>query len=308
VRGLARVEARRHLWSPLVLPFAAFTAFTLLTVGGQDWSGATYSELPISFMPLATLAFFSCLRAAGRDHRPDLPPLAEEAPLDRSSRTLAHLLGATVFPALAVAGVVVGEIASWLEGGYWIGDTPWRTDSAHHTLPELFQPVALVALGAAAGVAAGRRFRRRTPIGIVVALFAFLQTAMWWAFQFVPLLAFSPLQAQPISQRAGPLGVDPATLPAHWHLVGPDTYQEHWMHQYVDQPLAAAHGLYLVGLTTVLVGHALRPRGMEVAAVPVLGRRLRLIGWTAVALGLVLQFWALGWVFTPGGIGEAQSP
>lgn len=308
VRALARVHARRHLWSPGAIPAIGATLMIALETGGLDWSGGTYSQLPLYFTPLATWAFFSCLVAAGRDRRVDLPPLAEEAPVDVTSRTVAQLRGALVFPLLAVVGVAVVEVASWIEGGYWLGTYPWRTDSAHHTVPELLQPVALVALAAAAGVAAGRRFRHRTPVGVVMALFVFLQTGLWWAFQFVPLVTVTLAQLQPMQRYVAPAGTAVQDLPANLYLLGPDDNQDVWTQHYIDQPLVAAHVLYLVGLVTVLVANALRPRGAEAGGPTLVGRRLRVVGWAAVVVALVLQFWALGWVFTPGGTGEGQIP
>ena len=206
--ALAGVEARRNLRSPLLLVALAFSALTVLNANGVDWSGGTYGNLPLYFVPLAGGTFFLGLRSGGRDHRADVPPLGEDCALDETVRTAGRLLGLAVFPAIAAAGVLVVAVASRIEGGYWIGDAPRRTDAALHTPFELLQPVALVAFAGAAGVAAGRRFRHRTPIAVLAGVMTFLSSGAYWVFQWPPMFAMSLVQTQPI--RAGPVRHQPA--------------------------------------------------------------------------------------------------
>jgi hypothetical protein len=306
--ALAGVEARRNLRSPLLLVVLAFSALSLVNMNGADWSGGTYAMLPLYFVPLAAGTFFLGLRSAGRDHRADLPPLGEDCALDETVRTASRLLGLALFPAIAAAGVVVVEVASRIEGGYWIGETRWRTDTALHTPFELLQPVALVAFAGAAGVAAGRRFRHRTPIAVFGGVMTFLLWSAWWAFQWPPMFVISLVQTQPISRWAGPASAGASPFPDHW-LVSYDDYEDIWSRQYVDQPLVGGHVLYLVGLTVLCVGSALRVRRGAVATDPtVLRRRLRWIGWACVAGGIVIQLWSTGFALTPGGTGEGQIP
>lgn len=304
VLALARVEARRNLHSPLLLVVLAGIGLTGGTMsGGADWSGASYANLPLYFVPLAGVTFLLGLRSAGRDHRPDVPPLGEDCALDETVRTAGRLLGLAVFPVIAAAVVLMIEVASRIEGGYWIGDGVFRTDTAQHTPFELLQPVVLVALAGAAGVAAGRRFRHRTPIAVLGGVITFLFWGAWWMFQFAPMFVVSLVQTQPIQRWTGP-----APFPDHW-LVTYDTYERVWFRQYVDQPLIGGHVLYLVGLTVLCVGSALRVRGGgTVAQSMLLRRRLRWIGWACVACGILIQLWATGNVFTPGGTGEGQIP
>jgi hypothetical protein len=303
VLALAGIEARRNLCSPLLLVVLVFSALSLVNMNGADWSGGTYAMLPLYFVPLAAGTFFLGLRSAGRDHRTDLPPLGEDCALDETVRTAGRLLGLVVFPAIAAAGVLVVEVASRIEGGYWIGDAPWRTDTALHTPFELLQPIALVAFAGAAGVAAGRRFRHRTPIAVFGGVMTFLLWSAWWAFQWPPMFVISLVQTQPISRWAGA-----SSFPDHW-LVSYDDYEHIWSRQYVDQPLIGGHVLYLVGLTVLCVGSALRVRRGAVATDPtVLRRRLRWIGWACVAGGILIQLWSTGFALTPGGTGEGQIP
>ncbi|MGH9002664.1 MAG: hypothetical protein ACRDYV_06005, partial [Acidimicrobiia bacterium] len=131
--ALAGIEARRNLRSPLLLVVLAFSALSVMNMNAADWSGGTYSTLPLYFVPLAGGTFFLGLRSAGRDHRSDVPPLGEDCALDETVRTAGRLLGLAIFPAIAAAGVVVVEVASRIEGGYWIGEGLRRTDGAHHT-------------------------------------------------------------------------------------------------------------------------------------------------------------------------------
>ena len=310
ILALAAVEARRNLRSPLLLVVLAFSALSLLNATGADWSGATYADLPLYFVPLAGGTFFLGLRSAGRDHRADIAPLGEDCALDETVRTAGRLLGLAVFPAIAAAGVLVVEVASRIEGGYWIGDTPRRTDTALHTPFELLQPIVLVAFAAAAGVAAGRRFRHRTPVAVLAGVMTFLLWGAWWAFQWAPMFVVSLVQTQPISRWAGPRSAGASSFPEHW-LVSYDDYEDFWSRQYVDQPLIGGHVLYLAGLTVLCVGAALRGRGAGGggATQPILlRRRLRWIGWACVAGGILIQLRATGFALTPGGTGEGQIP
>ena len=306
--ALAGIEARRNLRSPLLLVVLVFSALSLINMNGADWSAGTYSMLPLYFVPLAAGTFFLGLRSAGRDHRADLPPLGEDCALDETVRTAGRLLGLVVFPAIAAVGVVVIEVASRIEGGYWIGDAPWRTDTALHTPFEMLQPVALVAFAGAAGVAAGRRFRHRTPIAVFGGVMTFLLWSAWWAFQWPPMFVISLVQTQPISRWVGPASAGASPFPDHW-LVSYDDYEHIWSRQYVDQPLVGGHVLYLVGLTVLCVGSALRVRRGAVATDPtVLRRRLRWIGLACLAGGILIQLWSTGFALTPGGTGEGQIP
>jgi len=308
VLALAGIEARRNLRSPLLLVVLVFSALSVMNMSAADWSGGTYSTLPLYFVPLAGGTFFLGLRSAGRDHQADVPPLGEDCALDETVRTGGRLLGLAVFPAIAAAGVLVIAVASRIEGGYWIGEATRRTDTALHTPFELLQPVALVAFAGAAGVAAGRRFRHRTPIAVLGGVMTFLLWGVWWAFQWAPMFVVSLVQTQPISRWAGPGSAGTSSFPEHW-LVSYDDYEDFWSRQYVDQPLMGGHVLYLMGLTLLCVGAALRVRGGGAATQPTrLRRRLRWIGWACVAGGILIQLWSTGFALTPGGTGEGQIP
>jgi hypothetical protein len=273
------------------------------SMGADSYSGETYSYLPLYVVPLALGTFFLGLRSAGRDRRVDVPPLAEDCALDATARTAGRLLGLAVFPAIAAAGGLVVAVASRIEGGYWIGDAPWRTDTALHTPFELLQPVALVVFAGAAGVAAGHRFQHRTPIAVLAGVIAFVVGAAWWMLQWAPMFVVSLVQMQPISRSAGT-----APYPDHW-LVTYDDYEGYWARQYVDQPLMGGHVLYVVGLTVLCVCSALRVQGGGGFAQPTrLRRRLRWTGWACVACGILIQLWAIGFSLTPGGTGEGQIP
>jgi hypothetical protein len=307
ILALAGIEARRNLRSPLLLVVLGLSVFSAVRASGTDWSGGTYANLPLYFVPLAGITFFLGLRSAGRDHRIDVAPLAEDCALDETERTIGRLLGLAALPVLAAAGVVVIEVASWIEGGYWIGEGLRRTDGAHHTPFELLQPVVLVAFAGAAGVAAGRRFRHRAPIGVLAAVVTFLLWGVWWAFQWPPTFLVSLVQTQPISRWAGPTSAGMSSFPDHW-LVSYDSYGDFWARQYVDQPLVGGHVLYLAGLTLLCVSSALRARSGIATEPTLLRRRLRLVGWACVAGGILIQLWSTGFVLTPGGMGEAQIP
>jgi hypothetical protein len=307
ILALARVEARRNLRSPLLLVAVAFSVLLALDTS-SDWSGEMYSYLPLYFVPLAAGTFLLGLRSAGRDHRVDTPPLGEDCPVDETTRTAARLLGLAVCPALAVAGVLGVEVASRIEGGYWMGEGLRRTDTALHTPFELLQPLALVALAGAAGVAAGRLFRHRTPVAVLAGALTFMFGGVWWMFQWPPTFVVALVQTQPIERWAGPREAGASSFPEHW-LLRYDYDGNFWARQYVDQPLIGGHVLYLVGLTVLCVGSALRVRNGGAVTQPTpLRRRLRWIGWGCVAGGILIQLWATGFALTPRGTGEGQIP
>jgi hypothetical protein len=157
-------------------------------------------------------------------------------------------------------------------------------------------------------VAAGRRFRHRTPIAVLGGVMTFLFWGAYWVFQWPPMFAVALVQTQPISRWAGPTSAGASSFPGHW-LVSYDDYEKVWSRQYVDQPLIGGHVLYLAGLTVLCVGSALHARGGLAATQPtVLRRRLRWVGWACVAGGILIQLWATGFVLTPGGLGEGQIP
>ncbi len=211
--------------------------------------------------------------------------------------------------AVAVVGVVVIEVVSRVEGGYWMGEGARSTQSAQHTPVEWLQPPAMVAAAAAAGVALGRRFRRRLVVGVGAGFFWFLQWGVWWAFQWVPMMVVTFAMTQPISRYAGPASSSASDFPASWWVNSPDDHTEVWMREVVSQPLVAGHVLYLIGLTVLFTSNALRRRGPGVEGERShLSRTLRRAGWLTVVLGIVAQIAVLGWNVTPGGTGLGQVP
>ena len=129
----------------------------------------------------------------------DASPLAEEAPVDGGDRAYGRLLGLAAPVGLCVIAVITVLIVSRIEGGYWIGHDPRRTDTAQHSGLELLQPPLLVALAGAIGVAAGRAIRHATTViiaGGVFWLFAFIGS---WAWNVQPLHTIAVIQAQPMT-------------------------------------------------------------------------------------------------------------
>ena len=307
--ALGRIEARRAMRSPWVVVVALYTAWTAANASGADWSGAAYSLLPLYFVPLGAFASFQGLRAGGRDRHLDRPALAEEAALGEEERVLGRLLGLSVWVVVAAVGVAVVEVGSRIEGGYWMGEGLRSTQSAHHTAIELLQPPAMVAAAGAAGVALGRRFRRRYVVGVGAGFFWFLQWGTWWAFQWVPMIVVTYVVTQPMTTYAGPASSTEADFPESWWVEAPSEPGDVWVRQVVSQPLVAGHVLYLIGLTVLFTSNALRHRGpgVEGGRSP-LSRRLRWLGWLTVAAGVVVQLAALGWSLTPGGTGLGQMP
>ena len=260
---LARVEARRHLRSPLLWLALPVCAWWVWDIGHQPWSGAWYQAVPNTLTPLALVVSVLVARSFHRERT----PYAEVAPVGADVRASARLLAA--WPVVALAGVVTvaGALGLRWYGGLDLGDEPGRTLHAHHTLPEVLQPLCLVVLAVALGALVGRRFPSLAAGVLVLALFWLFVGGLSWAFQAHHVTPFSIVQTQPVNVVAGPVDSDPTTFPDTWLLSAPGEYQAYWGRQFVSTALAAWHDLWLLALATVATACSYdgRPRWRWVA-------------------------------------------
>lgn len=279
VRALAIAEGRRHLTSAALWLGVVATIWSVWSSSSIDWSAGPYMSFTPDFVILAWVVFVLGAIAGGRDTARTVgSPLAEESALGAPERAIARLLGLSA--PIAVGTLVVLGVVMFMriEGGYWIGDQQWRTDVAQHSLPEVLQPTALFMLCAAAGVAAGAFFRRRASAIVVGTLALFTFGFVYWAWQSVPIAYLTPIQAQPFMEPLG--GVDVADVPPTWLLNAPDADQGGWRRVVISPAVAAWHDVYLVGLTAVFAGLAIRRH---------LGRRLIGAGLVVVAVAIAAQ-------------------
>jgi len=276
VLRLAVVEGRRLITTPWLLLAVPLIWWVGNTTLREDWSGAAYQALPIvagpALMAVSLVIALACSR--------DTTPLAEEAPVGVRHRTAARLLAGAPF--VVVMALVVTGTAVWLRarGGLDLGDEPGRTLHAHFTLPELLQPVLLTALAVALGGAVARLVRNRLGATTLLFLIWFASTMAYWVFNGPALRLFALVQTQPVVVPVAPVGADPLTLPSSWLLSAPGLYQDFWGRVVVSPSLAAWHNVYLVGLTALLAGVALRGRT---------GRMLVAAGLGVAVVGVVLQ-------------------
>ena len=279
IRTLGWIEARRYLRRISIWVGLGVTVLFLL-LPSQGWSGDSYATKGVgAFSPLILGVFIAAVRTGNRDRRGDASPLAEEAPLDASNRAVARLLGLAAPVGVCVITVIGVLIASRIEGGYWIGENPRRTDSAQHSFLELLQPPLLVALAGAIGVAAGRALRHvliAIVAGGVFWMFAFVGS---WAWNTQPLHTIAVIQTQPITIDLGP-GIVAEQLPTNWLANAPDEHDANWRRELVHLPTVAGHNLYLLGLLGVASGLAVR--GLW-------GRRLAFGGLAAAVAGVAIQ-------------------
>lgn len=283
IMSLARAEARRALRGPAFLLGLVVTIwFGFNTSTAElDWQSGAYQGFSTVFGPLAAGIFVAGVLAAGRDRRnDDRPALAEEAALDGADRTTARLLALLPLVLIGAVIVVAAAVGTRIEGGFWIGNRPGRTDTAVHGLAEVIQPILVFVFAAAAGVAAGRTFRRRAPVVIVGLVFWFMVTGAYWVWQSVPTVYATPIQTQPIEVAIDGDATDPTTFPADWLLANPDEAGGEWTRTLVHQPLAAWHDVYLIGLATLAAGVAIRSRK---------GQRLAVAGLIVAGLGIAAQ-------------------
>jgi hypothetical protein len=281
---LATIEGRRSLRRVSIWMGLALTVLIISGPTTADWPGGSYTEkLPQSFMPIVLGTFIAAFRIGRRDGHHDV---SESAPLGPDNRALARL-GGLALPVLLTILVTVGfAIVSRIEGGFWLGDHPRRTDTALHPISELLQPALIVAFVGALGISIGRAKARRS-IALVMIAGAVLFTTFpgYWLWNIPPVHVITPVQTQPLN-----IELDPATdidqLPADWYVerseVGATTRQlDHTpTRQLVHQPTILGHDLYLVGLTALAAGLAVRHTR---------GRRIALSGATLAVAGVATQ-------------------
>jgi hypothetical protein len=273
---LARLEARRTVGIPWLLLVPLMTALLLRSTRDAGWSGAVYSSAQMLVGPTALAASVVTAMACLRDRS----PLVEDAPVPVRHRTVARLVAG--WPFVVGMALFVAVTAGYLQrtGGLDLGDEPGRTLHAQFTLPELMQPVLVTALAVALGAAVARVVRNRLGSATVLFVIWFLSSLTYWAVNGPVVRLFALIQTQPITVRAGSMYDDPTTFPSSWLLSAPGQYQDFWGRLVVSPSLAAWHDVYLVGLTALLAGVAVRGR---------LGRVLGVVGLAVVVVGVVAQ-------------------
>lgn len=277
--ALAALEARRTLRSPWVWAGAAGTLAVLSTAGDADFQAGSYSLVTASATALALGVFVHAVQAGGRDRAGGAEPVAPAAVMDGDERAAARVLG--LWPALLLGLVAAVALAAGerVEGGFWVGEGLWRTDTRLHSALELTQWPALVLLAAAAGVAAGRASRRRGLVSTLGAVAAAGFGFTSWAWQWAPARYVTLVQTHPIELDLGP-GYAVGGTPDGWLLAGPTDYDATWRRLVVHEAMAGWHSAYLVGVAVVLTGLAVRGR---------LGRRLVVAGALLAVVGVAAQ-------------------
>lgn len=268
---LAGIEARRYATHPAIwLGWLATVALAVLE--RNDWPGGAYEQVvPLSFAFLALGTFVAAVQAGSRDRA----PLAPEAVLDAPERSRARLFGLTAPAALAALTAAGMWVAAAIEGGFWLGETPRRTDTANYSALELFQPVLVVVLAGALGLAVGRS-RRGLVAGVVLALVAWTALfPLYWVWNSDALYPAAPIQTMPLRVEL-PFGQSIVDTPSDWFVERPTRYTPYYTRTLVHRPTVALHHLYLCGLIAVTAAGvserrriAIRCGGLAVAAASV---------------------------------------
>lgn len=265
------------LRNPVPWLFLALATWGMWTVEPEpgEWPGSSYEAIIPS---VVSLLFGISVAVAVPFHRAR-HDIAPAAPVSEARRTLARLLAALPFVAVAAA---YAALVAWRErdlGGLWLGMEPGRTTEAFHTTAELSQLVVLSLLAIAVGAAMGRRMSRL--VAIVPLLFVMWFVVMvYWLFGGPAVTPFSILQVQPIHLPVGPATADPLSFPSDWLLVGAPHTSGGWERQWISPALSWWHDVWLLGLTSLLLA----------AAWPRSGRRaLLLVGAVLAVTGIVGQ-------------------
>jgi hypothetical protein len=233
---LARIESLRMLTrAPILLGFALSILLAAVEANNrQEWSSQKYVALvPLSVLPLALGVFVAGVGSGNRDRSTRRPSLAEEAALGGDARAWARLASLVVPVTMAAIGMLAIGVASRLEGGFWVGDGAFRTETAVHSVFELMQPVLVVAVVGGAAVAVGRAVTWTGPAIVVGMVLLFLNISVYWLWNDDPVYAAALLQVQPFDSGQSEL---------------------------VHTPTVVLHNLYLSGLLALCAGLALRRR------------------------------------------------
>jgi hypothetical protein len=278
LRALARIEAGRMLRSPApwvgILLWAGVNTLTLTQPA--SWVSSQYEELTTSATYLCLGVSVAAAYAFGRER----VNVSEEGSMAADERAAARLLGGLSLVALVAVVVAAGALWLRLRGGVAMGAEPGRTLHAHHTLPELLQPVLLAALAVAVGAAVVHLVRHALAASIILFVGWFIVGPAYWVINGPVLRWVAPLQVQPLHVEVAPASIDPFTLPASWLLEGPGQFQDYWARLAVVPQLAAWHDLYLVALTLLAAAVALPGRYR---------RRLLVVGASVAVVAVLLQ-------------------
>ncbi len=266
---LARIESSRMLRSAPIWIGLALTVLLAVTgaLSEEEWSAQKYNSLvPLSVFPLTIGAFIAGVRSGNRDRSHRRPPLSEEAALDGDERAWARLSSLLVPVGMAALAMLVIGVASRIEGGFWIGDSPRRTDTALPSVFELVQPVLSVAVTGAAGLAIGRAVRRSGPAIVIGGAALFFSGLAYWIWNSAYAYSTALMQIQPLEVDL-PASTNPSAVPEDWLVNRPNEYSG-WRRSIVHTPTVIFHNLYLLGLVGLFSGLALRhrPRARMIAA------------------------------------------
>jgi hypothetical protein len=270
---LARAEARRMLRHPAPWLGIVLSVWWLQGVVDEDWASSRYQGLVSAFGPLLLGISMAAVTTFCRGRA----PVAEDAPVGSGARATARLLGGLPLVGLVAVIVAAGTAYHRATGGVRLGDEPGLTMHAHHSFPELLQPVLLAGFAVAIGAAVVQLVRSQVAAQVLMFVFWFLVAGTYWLFQGPVAQALTPLAVQPNLVEVAPAETDPTTLPSDWLLSAPSEYQDHWARLVVSPELAAWHDVYLVALTALLVA----------AVTPGRWRRALLLTGALVAAGAV---------------------
>jgi hypothetical protein len=273
-RELARVEARRTVRHPAPWVGILLSALWLQGAAAEDWPSARYEGMVSAFGPLLLGVSMAAVTTFGRE-RPDV---AEDAPMGPAPRAVARLLGSLPLVGLVAVIVIGGGAFLRASGGIRLGAEPGLTMNAHHSLPELLQPVLLGGFAVALGAAVVHMVRSQPASHVLVFVFWFLVAGTYWLFQGHVARILTPMQVQPDLVEVAPPDADPTAFPSDWLLSPPGEYQEFWGRLVVSPELAAWHDVYLVAVTALLVALAMPGR-----------RRPLLLGGAVLAAGAVVM-------------------
>ncbi len=258
IRAIARVEAGRLLRHPAFLVgLAGSVAAQPLYGGSEEWGGQNYYASVTAWTFLWVGALVAGALVAGRERvlgDTELFPATPATPGDRALGTALALVGPVLAAAAAVTVVAAVTTSS---GGFVHGDDHWSRRITPHVV-EWAQPILLVAVAGAVGIAVAQLRRARLATLLVATILTFFGGTAVWALQAHPLRVLHPFM-YPAYQQSLPESFAPEEwAPGDPPLTPPGEFSRTWHAIRFDTAALSWHLVYLVGL--VLVGVAVAAR------------------------------------------------
>ena len=243
---------------PAFLAGLAVTLAAILVGWGEEaWAGEGYYDVQVAWTFTWVGTLVAAALVAGRDRFLDDPEIFPAMPATPGERVVATAL-ALSGPALAVAVAVavVAAIATG-DGGFAMGEGAYAR-AVVPPVAEWAQPVVLVALAGAVGIAVAQLRRGRLAVLCAVAFATFVSGSAVWAFQAHPVRVLHPFMYPSYEKSLPPAFVPSGRDAGDQPTIAPGEHHDSWEEVRFDTTALHWHLVYLTGLLLTAVWLARR--------------------------------------------------